>query len=124
MHWGSEPRQEADVSARMSALMARLNGSSAAPAPDTPSEPPTPAPPVVATRPVTTPVTTETAANDASQRLVLWLHPCGSCTLRRTPGAAWPGYCVGREDLPLAYGLLHELPADLGEQCHRYSPRG
>lgn len=48
---------------------------------------------------------------------VLALHPCGTCYWRRTPGAARLGYCTGRDDLPLAYGLLHELPDDMGESC-------
>lgn len=112
------------MSARVAALMARLNGSSAAPGPHAPGRPAAPVPPVVTVRPATTPVTTQTAANDATQRLALWLHPCGSCTARRTPGAAWPGYCIGRDDLPLAYGLLHVLPCDLGDGCPEYRPRG
>lgn len=38
----------------------------------------------------------------------LWGRPCGSCHWRRTPGLNdLGGYCAGRDDLPLVYGLLH-----------------
>lgn len=53
----------------------------------------------------------------------LWGRACSSCYWRRTPGLNRVGYCTGREDLPLAYGLLHYLPADLGENCGTYRPR-
>ena len=87
----------------------------------------TPAAPLVANREVASQVATglTPAANDHDRRMAaLWRHPCGSCTLRRTPGTARPGYCIGRDDLPLAYGLLHVLPADLGNSCDQYNPIG
>lgn len=55
---------------------------------------------------------------------VMALHPCGTCYWRRTPGAARLGYCTGRDDLPLAYGLMHELPDDKGESCEHYRVKG
>lgn len=76
---------------------------------------------------VTTLVTGESppAANDPDRRAaVLHLSRCGQCAKRRTPGSARPGYCIGRDDLPLAYGLLHALPGNLGDDCPDYRPRG
>lgn len=76
---------------------------------------------------VTTLVTGESppAANDPDRRAAaLHLSRCGQCAKRRAPGAARPGYCIGRDDLPLAYGLLHVLPGDLGDGCPEYRPRG
>jgi len=74
--------------------------------------------------PVTTLVTTP-AANDPDRRATaVALSSCGQCAMRRAPGAARPGYCIGRDDLQLAYGLLHVLPCDLGDGCPEYRPRG
>lgn len=84
--------------------------------------------PVVARDEVAKLVSTESpppAANDPDRRTsAVALSSCGQCAMRRTPGAVQPGYCIGRDDLPLAYGLLHILPGDLGEGCPEYRPRG
>ena len=79
---------------------------------------------VQAARPVTTPVTTPATIDPEWRASSVALSSCGQCAMRRAPGATWPGYCVGREDLPLAYGLLHVLPGDLGGGCPEYRPRG
>lgn len=88
----------------------------------------TPAAPVVARREVAMLVSTESpppAANDPDRRAsAVALSSCGQCAMHRAPGAARPGYCIGRDDLPLAYGLLHVLPGDLGDGCPEYRPRG
>lgn len=50
---------------------------------------------------------------------------CKTCQHRRRPGLASPGYCSGRDDLPLAYGLHHplrRLPDDRGVTCASYTP--
>jgi hypothetical protein len=41
---------------------------------------------------------------------------CRRCRHFRRPGMS-TGYCLERDDLALAYGLLHELPEDDGAQC-------
>jgi hypothetical protein len=44
------------------------------------------------------------------------LNRCRRCSHGRRPGLS-DGYCVHRQDLPLAYGHLRELPADRGARC-------
>lgn len=46
---------------------------------------------------------------------------CRGCIHFRQPGAS-DGYCVGREDLLHAYGLLHCIPADGGAWCPKFRP--
>lgn len=41
---------------------------------------------------------------------------CRRCAHFRRPGAS-DGYCVGRDDLPHAYGLLRHIPSDGGAWC-------
>lgn len=45
---------------------------------------------------------------------------CRQCTGFRRPGLSG-GYCIARPDLPIAYGLLHHLPDDLGAACDRFA---
>ena len=48
---------------------------------------------------------------------------CKGCAHHRRPGRSDPGYCGGRDDLPLAYGENHslkKLPRDRGESCTEY----
>lgn len=44
---------------------------------------------------------------------------CKRCRHFRRPGLS-DGYCTGRNDLPSAYGLLHELPDDEGRRCEAF----
>lgn len=44
---------------------------------------------------------------------------CRRCRHFRWPGQS-DGYCTGRDDLPHAYGFMHELPADGGARCDAY----
>jgi len=53
--------------------------------------------------------------NEDSQTVDL----CSTCAWFRRPGLS-SGYCSIRADLPIAYGLLHELPADRGVSCMAY----
>lgn len=51
---------------------------------------------------------------------------CVSCCHLRKPGRVDVGYCVGREDLPPAYGANHPLrtlPDDKGESCKAWRAR-
>jgi hypothetical protein len=41
---------------------------------------------------------------------------CRRCRHFRQPGES-DGYCTGRDDLPHAYGFMHELPGDGGARC-------
>lgn len=45
---------------------------------------------------------------------------CRRCEHFSRPGLS-DGYCTGRDDLPLAYGLLRVLPADAGAWCPRFA---
>lgn len=60
-------------------------------------------------------------------RLIEDLHAqvptCRHCTHYRRPGLSG-GHCTGRDDLPLVYGLLHELPANSGAECKAFLPNG
>ncbi len=44
---------------------------------------------------------------------------CRRCRHFCRPGLS-DGYCTGRDDLPHAYGLLHELPDDEGMRCDAF----
>ncbi|GAA4416875.1 hypothetical protein [Quisquiliibacterium transsilvanicum] len=46
---------------------------------------------------------------------------CPRCRHFRRPGLS-AGYCTGRADLTLAYGLLRELPEDGGARCDHFAP--
>lgn len=46
---------------------------------------------------------------------------CRRCAHFRRPGAS-VGYCVGRDDLPHAYGLLHHVPSERGAWCSAFRP--
>lgn len=47
------------------------------------------------------------------------LNRCRRCAHGRRPGLS-DGYCIHRQDLPLAYGMLRELPADRGAWCESF----
>jgi len=57
------------------------------------------------------------------RRLIEAMHEriasCRRCRHFRRPGLS-DGYCTGRDDLPRAYGLLHELPDDEGMRCDAF----
>jgi len=60
---------------------------------------------------------------EGARRLIEAMHKqiasCRRCTHFRRPGLS-EGYCTGRDDLPHAYGLLHELPDDEGMRCEAF----
>lgn len=49
-----------------------------------------------------------------------WIASCGRCAHFRRPGRS-DGYCTGRDDLPIVYGLLRALPDDEGMRCPRFA---
>ncbi|MCD6682094.1 MAG: hypothetical protein LT102_15865 [Burkholderiaceae bacterium] len=57
------------------------------------------------------------------RRLIEAMHEriasCRRCRHFRRPGLS-DGYCTGRDDLPHAHGLLHELPDDEGMRCNAF----
>lgn len=59
-------------------------------------------------------------APEGARRLIEAMHDriasCKRCRHFRPPGQS-AGYCTERDDLPHAYGLLHELPDDEGMRC-------
>lgn len=51
---------------------------------------------------------------------------CKGCAHHRRPGRSDPGYCGGRDDLPLAYGPGHplrKLPRDGGAACQEFKDK-
>jgi hypothetical protein len=47
---------------------------------------------------------------------------CGRCAHRRAPEWAEHGICAGRDDLPVRYGLVRDLPPDGGLTCSSFQP--
>jgi hypothetical protein len=45
---------------------------------------------------------------------------CWRCSHAARPGLSDAPYCSARDDLPIAYGLLHWPPVDLGATCDRF----
>ena len=60
---------------------------------------------------------------DGTRALVADMHArifrCSRCRHFRKPGLS-SGYCTGRKDQPIVYGLLRNLPEDGGAWCESY----
>ena len=62
---------------------------------------------------------------DDSQKNTANATSCNTCQVFKRPGLSG-GYCSGREDLPLAYGINHplrKLPSDHGADCQFWALR-